>query len=245
MKKYINLALVWILFIGLCIFNFIVPPSSSWVNFWTNGTIIIGWLLFAIQATYNNSNIFFLFIQRIKFHLSNKECLWNMRIYMMSNLSSEALEELDVKLREIYSTNELKVRQISETRKDYKLGAIRFEVTWDEERKQFVFDIQDMEISYRGSKIIFEEKLDVIVNELKRVFQPYNERYSVRIEFKGNNPYFGLFLKKIDPTNIDFNASFYIQDNKVSIYKKQIEINSGTYDQLKNLAKSYLALSPK
>lgn len=246
MKKYITTVLVWLITITLIILNFVAPPSKSWVNIWTNGTIILGWILFAIQLTYTNSNMFYLFIQRFLFSFFSKECLWSMRIYMLSNISVEELDIFDGKLRNLYSPDELRIREISDTRRDYKVGSLRFEVTYDEDKKQFVFDIQDMEITYKETINIFEGKLDIIVNELKRVFQPYNDRYSVRVGLKKNNPYIGLFLKRIDPEKINsFNVKFNNKESQISIYKQYIEINSGSYDQLKIAAKSYLAFSPK
>ncbi|MGN4807854.1 hypothetical protein ACTFSP_09625 [Bacillus cereus group sp. MYBK108-2] len=245
MKRYIIIISVWLMTIGLIILNFITPPSKSWVNFWTNGTIILGWILLAIQTTYNNLDIFFMFVKRMKFQIQNPDCVWNMRMYMMTNASGNLLDELDLKLAQIYTADQLKIRQISMVRRDYKLGAIRFEVNYNEDKKEFIFDIQDMEVSYRGSKRIFDDKLDILINDLRRVFQPYNERYHVGIEFKELNPYFGLFLKKLDSKNIDgFNVSFHMKDSQINVYKKQIEISSGNYENLKSTAKSYLALSP-
>ncbi|PGA30261.1 hypothetical protein [Bacillus wiedmannii] len=247
MKKYITTVSVWLITIFLFIFNFVAPPSTSWVNFWTNGTIILGWILFAIQTTYTNSNMFYLFVQRRLFSLfSGKECYWSMRIYMLSNISMSELNIFDEKLRKLYSPDELRIIEISDTRRDYKIESLRFEVTYDEDKKQFVFDIQDMEITYKTSIEIFEDKLDIIVNELKKVVQPYNDRYSVRVKLKKNNPYMGLFLKRINPENINsFNVKFHNKESQISIYKQHIEINSGSYDQLKISAKSYLAFSPK
>lgn len=106
-------------------------------------------------------------------------------------------------------------------------------------------DFQDIEVGYRRTKNIMEGDLTRIIEKLKILYKPDKERYGVKIIFKEINPYFGLYLKKLNLYDVDaFKVSFHLQEDRVKVNKNSIEINSSSFDSLKTNAKSYLTLSP-
>lgn len=236
--KY-SLYIVWLFAILLIISIFVYPEE-----FFAIGTNIIGWFLFALSYTYNKSDRFFLFTNRLAFFIKNPDCIWNLEIKLTNVSNVNLLDTLEKNIISKFNDDNVKITPLSKTRRQYKVGTFIFDLFVNTDDKYVIFSMYDLEVSYKRANIIFDGKLNDIINEVRKITTPDNEKYSVKIGFQHINPYFGLFVKKLQMNKIDyFNVKFQFEQNNVSVYRNSIEINSSNYENLIKTAKSYLTLS--
>lgn len=240
MKSVYIVFLVWAITVLLIIVNIIVNPDS----FIVNGTIILGWLLFALQLTWNQSEKFYLLLKRIWFNIKNPECIWNMEVTYNGHFNKETFNIIDKVFLDKTTNN--RVIPISQTRKIYNIKTLSFEVSVNENEETLQISLQDLEVTYRRSKKLIEEDIANLFEELNSKLNTSKSLYSLVIHFNDFNPYYGFFIRRMKAKEIkSFNVKFNIENDKVSIGKKQIEINTTTLQKLNTFSKNYLALSPR
>lgn len=239
MKNYVVIA-IWIISLILIIVNVIINPTS----FFVNGTIILGWLLFAIQLTWNQSEKFYMTIKRCWFYMKNPECVWNMEIEYQGNFDRSTFDKLDSVF--LNKGDNQRIIPISNTRKIYKLDTLSFEISLNEQNNTLHLSLQDLEVSYRRSRKIIEDELGKLLEEINNKIKADNTHYSLIINFNDFNPYYGFFIRRLSAKDIQFfNVKFNIENDKVSIGKKSMEINTTSLQKLTTFSKEYLALSPR
>ena len=240
MKSFIILMSIWGVVLALIIINLFTNPAS----FFVNGTIILGWFLFAIQLTWNQSERFYMFIKKLWFNMINPECVWNMEVSYQGDFDRDIFDVLDKTFLERGENQ--KIISVSNMRKIYKLDTLSFEISVDEYSSTIQLSLQDLEVSYRRSKKIIEEELGQLLEEINKKIKADNTHYSLIIQFNEFNPYYGFFIRRLNAKDIQtFNVKFNIESDKVSIGKKRIEINTTTLQKLTTFSKEYLTLSPR
>ena len=238
MNKKIILTVTWIIVMSLVFFSVVKNPNS----FIVNGTIIVGWLLFAIQLTWNQSERFYMWFKNIWFNLKNPDCMWNMQVEFEGDFERNIFEKLD----EVFSTKSenYKITPISNVRKLYKINAITYEVVVSP--NQIRVQLQDLEVSFRRSKVIIQKELGGLLENLSRVLKEDKCDYYLSIEFKESNPYFGFFLRRLNAKDISaFNVKFKVDDERITINKKTIEVHTESLQSLRSFSEEYLSLSPR
>ncbi|MBO8169304.1 MAG: hypothetical protein H0Z35_09000 [Thermoanaerobacteraceae bacterium] len=238
MKRIVMLFL-WIVSFVLILFYVVYKPEE----FLIQGPLILGWVLFTLQFTYNNSEKFYLLIQRIVFNIKNPDCIWNMEVQMTGDFDREIFKKID---ELFYSKDQnLKIYDISNTRKIYKLSTISFEISVKEDEGTINISVQDLEVSYRRAKNIIDKELAKIFENLQLSLKPDNNSFGLHVEFKGFNPYFGFFIRRLNASTISsFNITIKIEEDCVAVYKNSIDISTKSFQSLNNLSKDYLAFSP-
>lgn len=237
MKKVL-IGITWLFSLGLIIYSLI--NTEQW---FINGTLILGWLLFAIQMTMANFEDVYLFVKRIWFNITNPDCIWNMQVIFNGEFNREVFNNID----EIFTiiNSDLRINIISNVRRTYKLKTILIETYIDEKNNKINFSIQDLEVSYRRSRKMIENELAIIFEKLQYSLRPENGDFGLNISFKEYNPYFGFYVRRLNANEIQgFNVTFNIQNDRVAVNKTSIEINTNSLQHLNNLCKQYLSLSP-
>jgi len=238
MKKAAILA-VWLIAFGLLVYSLIY--TENWAF---NGTVILGWLLFAIQLTMSHSETIYLLVKKIWFNIINPDCLWNMQVVFEGSYERMALNRIEEALR----TRNKKISNIltvSNVRKIFTLGSVRFEVTVDEQKGTIYFSIHDMEVSFRRSKKLIENELSALFETMQMVLKPDAGQYGLNVEFKGINPYFGFFVRRLSAEDVQrFHVTFKVENDSVAVTKDSIEINTDSLQHLRVLSTHYLSLSP-
>ncbi|PKU51250.1 MULTISPECIES: hypothetical protein [Lysinibacillus] len=236
MKKII-LILAWITTVVLMIINIKINPSS----YFANGTIILGWLLFALQLSWNKSEWFYLTCKNLWYKFTNPECIWNMSIEYYGTFNEQVFEKLD----QIFLNKESsKVLQVSNVRRIYKVGTLSFEVVID--RESIRIELSDLEVSYRRSTHIIKTELGNILEDIPSKLKNDRCEYYLDIYFKGENPYYGLYLRRLDIRDIEtFKIQFNIQNEKIVVNKERISINTNSLQSLRNFSEEYLTISPR
>lgn len=232
------LIIVWILSISLVVISLWINPNG----FFANGTIIIGWLLFALQLTWNKSEFFYLKVKSIWFIIKNPECIWNLHVEYYGEFDETVFDKLDSLFTK--GIHEIKITQLSKSRKIYRVGTLSFEVVFFHDNVSV--RLQDLEVSYRRSKTIIENELNSIFEGITKTLKEDNTKYFLNVNFKEFNPYFGFFIRRLNSREIStFNVKLNVDSEKVTIGKEKIEIYTNSLSKLQTLSKDYLTLSPR
>ncbi|WP_018705774.1 hypothetical protein [Siminovitchia fordii] len=238
MRKTVLLASVWVVAFALIIINILINPGS----FFTNGTLIVGWLFFSFQLTWSQSERFYMQLKSIWFFVKNPDCIWNMQVELCGNFHYEMLGKIDSFFLSKYE--EIKITKLSNCRVLYKINTLAFEIVIEE--NQIRFTIDDLEVSYRRSRTIIQKEIGGLLEGLSRIAKEDSSDYYLNINFKEYNPYFGFFVRRLNANEINtFNVKFNIDNEKVSINKKSIELHTDSLSKLTDLSKEYLSLSPR
>ena len=207
-------------------------------------SIIFGWLLFIIQLTWNHSETFYLYIKKIWFLIKNPDCIWDMVVEYNLEIDEKIFEKIDNKFNEHFS--EIKIIPLSNVRRIYKLDTIGIEVSIDEINNQLRLHIDKLEISFRRSRKIIDNELGVLFESLSQELKVDQSEFYFKVIFKEFNPYYGFFMRRLNSKDINtFNVKLNVENEKVTIGKKTIEIYSTSLQKLNVLSKQYLTLSPR
>ncbi|MGM0775481.1 MAG: hypothetical protein ACQEXE_01590 [Bacillota bacterium] len=238
MKKNVILLFVWIIPLILAALGLVLNPNS----FFVNGTILLGWILFAIQLSWNQSEMFYLKAKSIWFLIKNPDCIWNLNVEFTGQFDENIFSKLD----NIFSSQpgDFKVIPLSNTRKIYKINTLSYEIKVN--HNEISLHLYDLEISYRRSKKIIENELGKLLEELSKTLKEDRSEYFLNINFKEYNPYFGFFVRRLNSREINsFNVKLNINSDKVTISKNSIEIYTDSLQKLNTISKDYLTLSPR
>lgn len=236
MKK-ITITVVWLIAITLIIFSLASNPNAIFVN----GTIIIGWLLFALQLTWNQSEKFYMCVKNIWFQIKNPDCLWNMQVEFTGDFDEEVLNLID----QVFSREEeVKIIPLSNVRKLYKVKTLTYEIVVSP--NQVRLQVTDLEVSFRRSKTIIQNEIGKLLESLTKALKEDKSDYYLTINFKEYNPYFGFFVRRLNANEINtFNVKLNVADERISINKTSIEFHTESLQSFRSFSEEYLSLSPR
>lgn len=159
-------------------------------------------------------------------------------------IDEKIFEKIDNKFNEHFS--EIKIIPLSNVRRIYKLDTIGIEVSIDEINNQLRLHIDKLEISFRRSRKIIDNELGVLFESLSQELKVDQSEFYFKVIFKEFNPYYGFFMRRLNSKDINtFNVKLNVENEKVTIGKKTIEIYSTSLQKLNVLSKQYLTLSPR
>lgn len=238
MNKKIIIIGAWLITTLLIIISLVNNPTS----FWINGTVTLGWLLFALQLTWNQSERFYMWIKNVWFFIKNPDCLWNMQVEFNGEFDRDVYRKID----EVFSSasKDYKITTISNVRKQYKVGTLIYEVVINSE--QVRLEVQDLEVSFRRSKTIIQKEIGGLLESLSKTLKEDKSNYYLTINFKEYNPYFGFFVRKLNANEVNtFNVSFKVDGERVSINQTSISLHTESLQAFRSFSEEYLALSPR
>lgn len=238
MNKKIVISVAW-LFAGVLIVTSVAKNPNS---FFVNGTIIMGWLLFALQLTWNQSERFYMWVKNMWFILKNPDCVWNMQVEFTGEFDENIFSRID----EVFSSqsSDYKITLLSNVRKIYKIKTLTYEVVISP--NQIRLKVEDLEVSYRRSKTIIQKEIGVLLENLSKVLKEDKSDYYLTIDFKEYNPYFGFFVRRLNANEVNtFNVKFKVDDERVSINKTSIELHTESLQTFRSFSEEYLSLSPR
>lgn len=240
MKKGAILIIGWVIVCVLISSAIVSKPNA----FFINGTILCGWLLFMIQLTWNQSETFYMHIKRYWFLIKNPDCIWNMMVEYKIDIDENTFNKIDAVFNEHFS--ETKIIVLSNIRRIYKLDTFGIEVSIDESEKVLNLHIDNLEISYRRSRNVIDQELGELFEKLSQTMQVKKTEYYFNIGFREFNPYYGFFIRRLNAKDINaFNVKFNVDNDKVTISKKSMEIHTTSLQKLSIITKEYLSLSPR
>lgn len=211
-------------------------------SFFINGTVILGWMLFMLQFTWNYSENFYMNFKKWWFFIKNPDCLWNMQVEYIGSFDEKTIATIS----EVFAKQqrEFKFIQLSDSRVLYKLRSLTFEIVI--EHNIVRIHLEDLEVSFRRSQRIIEEELALLLEDLSRALKEDESNFYFNVNFKQFNPYYGFFIRRLKAKDIStFNVKFNVEDDKVTINKDSIEIYTSSLQKLNQFSKRYLSLSPR
>jgi len=120
----------------------------------------------------------------------------------------------------------------------------------DGEDTQIFFAISELVVPFRKSENVSEQIVLLINNILLQHISTKSQKYTLRIKFGKNNPYFGLFVRKlrvVDPNTLSFNVEFSEgighKKEKVQVSTDCVTLITQNLTNLQLLAKRYVTLA--
>ena len=108
--------------------------------------------------------------------------------------------------------------------------------------------VSEMIVPFRFADKLIDRELLPMLSAIQRHLAAHQEKYSIKVTFFGDNPYFGLYLRRLRLREIlHFSCEFVDKKapgNVVSVKPDSVTIASRDLVSIGALAKKYLALSP-
>ncbi|GGB51821.1 hypothetical protein GCM10011409_31740 [Lentibacillus populi] len=197
-----------------------------------------------LQLTWNQSEFFYMYIKKIWFMIKNPDCVWNMHVEFNGGFDENTFTKID----EVFNDQigDMKQIKLSNQRKLYRLGTLNFEINIDESNNKIILSLNDLEVSFRRSRKIIDQELGCLLETLSKTLKDDRSEYFFNINFKDFNPYFGFFIRRLNAKEINtFNVKFNVQNDRVTINKKSIQVYTTSLQKLNSFSKEYLTLSPR
>src|SRR5690625_307246 len=161
-------------------------------------------------------------LKQIWFFVKNPDCIWNMMVEFKGEYNEDSFEVIETIFLERFTN--LKIISISKSRRLYRAGSLSFEVSIDD-TGALRFYLEELEVSFRRSRELISEELGELLERLSKILKEDGSEYYFNISFKDFNPYYGYFLRRLNAKEIKtFNVKFNVENNKVTLNKKSIEI---------------------
>lgn len=212
-------------------------------RFFIDGTLVLGWLLFSVQQTINHSEKAFIYWNKIKSLITNPSCSWNMDVMFKGDFTINVFEEIEDVLKK-HPKKIDKIRTISDRRKIYQLENLNVEISITDSGLNF--EIQNLKVSYRDSKQVINNDISHLFEHLQNRLQTRETNFNLTVDFQGTNPYYGLYINRLNAEHINqFNIRFKLDDDRVIVSNRRIEVSTSNLTKMRNLTQDYLTFSPR
>jgi hypothetical protein len=109
-------------------------------------------------------------------------------------------------------------------------------------------DFTDMSVPYRYTEKTLLKTIAPLLERLAGVLKPEWVKYAFRIKYDGNNPFFGLYVRKMPPNQISkFHCELFevigTEKDNVAISKEETVIMTTSIASLLALSRKYLSFS--
>ncbi|WP_342472358.1 hypothetical protein MHH70_01700 [Metasolibacillus sp. FSL H7-0170] len=235
-KKNIFLPLLWGIAIIVLLYNMFYLENG----FFANGTIIIGWILFVYQYTINHSEKLYMLTHRAKSFLINNSNQWDFQFEFVSNdfelCNIDKVVNESSKIKKNINFN-LSRKQITTE------NGLIIEISKDNSTNKVVFSINDLIVPYRESQKILDNHISPIIETILHDYTIKDVKFSLSINLKKKNPYYGFFLKNIDETSnlIYFQVQLKMGLGRIDILHDRVIISSNKFIEIARTAKDILA----
>ena len=246
MFKLINATILWLAFFILII-SFIMTGEYTIDSFLNQGPGIVSIFVLASTYTYNSFSSIFVWVNQRKMEMFNPTVHWSMQFEFFSKeFESNIFNELFDKIYEM--GKDVKIVAKDEKQLFLRIDQINIEIFVDNEEDAYLYTVYFIsDISYRDSLknfyVIYEEYLNIIKTNIHK---PYEEQYILKLKFKEHNPFYKVYLKRIDkPSNMEFSMRFNDESNEYVIRKNEMQVISKSLVNIKDVSSKYIAVSNK
>lgn len=236
--------IVWFVTIVLLIVNILFDTS----NFWINGTIISGWILFAVQFSYSRWESFYILFNKIKYTFLNINSILHIKFIYRGRFNRLVFNELCEKL---FSSNNnninfQKIIPISNVRSRLVAEEFELEVYFNEDDGEIQVTFKEIRIGYRDILNFLQNEIHFVNECLNKYINYETNDYYLKIKFKNSNPFFGFYFHKINTKTINsYYISFIDGQNFIDIDSTSINIRSKSYSDFLKVTKKYITISSK
>lgn len=217
---------------------------------------VLGWLLFIIKYSYDKYEKIYLLINRIKLQFSGEPINWSFNVeFTNSNLNVETFDKIWDSIKQKVPNAIIWSRtadtMIINIERSYTLRFLLANNLSDEAdtiNKSLTVQISDTEKPYNRMHQVIENQIIPLLDTLTKQIEPATAKFTAKIAFIGQNPYFGLYLRRLSVPKIisfavEFNENYSNGKQTVCIRKNKIEITADSLLALQNLSLRYLTMS--
>ena len=237
------------LIVGLTILvvSIVLKINSFWLSLFIAAIPLV---LSYVQFVFENVDEFLILWNKLKCKIRNPSLEWKMTalikldaeisLAMIQNFFASIIEDND--FSEV--TNETPVKKANLTRGIIVAAGtteVEFVVVGDSTLKISC----SSKFNYRDSKEQLEEIFTYFLNKFKMKYQQRitSENYSLKVTFSDKNPFYGLYVKRIQrQETVDFHLSYEMDQVNYTVSNRTIEATSKSQKKLKNMTTSLLVL---
>jgi hypothetical protein len=241
------------------ILGYSVPALTKSIVARLNASVAAaGWVLFLSQYLYHTSDRIFFTTNRLWLALANKSVRWTLKVSLEEIRAPVSLTEIVKVIRDSYG-KEARVWQEDPSQAIINLPGWTLRISrgtrpeyGDIEARQedfLMLEVTDLEVPFRESADRIGRRILPLIEKIVRMTDAGNPKYAAIIGFRGSNPYFGFFVRRVSLANIvDFQCEYFDlvggERERVSVRKDRIELVSASLSGIGSLSLKYLALSP-
>jgi hypothetical protein len=220
--------------------------------------ILIGWLIAFSKMLYDSSARIYLMFSRFMAWIGSTPTNWEFaNQYILPNNveQNEAAEQIIKSILEHFPKATL--WQNTATQKIIHAPSFTIRVKVLQElssiesnisTNSLYVDFTDMNVPYRYTEKTLLKTIAPLLERLEKALTPEWVKYIFRIKYDGNNPFFGLFIRKIPPKQISkFHCELFevtgIEKDNVAISKEETVIITTSIISLLALSRKYLSFS--
>lgn len=247
-KKQIWLGIMLLFSVGLTTWSILVEVEAKWLNLLFT---LFPILVFYVQNLVENYDKFFIRWNKIKIWFKNPAVEWKktVTLEMRDEMTQQDLNYIFSKILEDDDFSEIV------TEKPQKKHSIN-------NRLQLKFGITEIgivilpnnnlkiecysKINYRDSK----KEIHQVFNYVLLKFMKYKntdillEVYSLKVAFSDVNPFYGLYVSKIEvEANVNFLLKYSIDNIKYVVSNRTIEATTNNREKLDKLSNDFLVLA--
>lgn len=253
MEKRLKIGLIsvaYIVAVSIAIFN----PHFVGKNKEVFNTVIavFGITISFFQFLYSNSEYIFIGLNKAKVKFFNPGLNFGLSATMeFGNSQLMSLNDIYSKIYDnskqhqfTFGTLDLSKKFVNRNHLNFKAGTSNFGITLL--NSNTIILASDSELNYRESKrkILTDfEKMIACIQEV--VMKEECLTYSLKVNFKKGNPFYGLYVKSLEDKykKTNFVLSFSIEDASVVVDNDSLEVTTTRKDILMDVADDYLVLS--
>ena len=246
--KQIFLGLIFVMSIGLTIYSIIFEIESKWLELlFTLAPILV----FYGQNIIENFDSAFIFWNKCKVWLKNPPLEWKKTVTLeysesieqgdLNNLFSKILTEND------YST------LVAEKPVKLPTAANRFKMKFGITTIDMVILPENTlklecysKINYRQSKVEINKIFDYLLKKVLQHIQKgeIKENYSLKIKFANENPFYGLYVSKIELSGeVNFLLKYSLDEINYLVSNRTIEATTTIKEKLDKVSNDFLILA--
>lgn len=240
--------IVWLAILGLAIF---LPKLFNY-EWWS---YLTSFLPFAVRLAYEYFDSIKLFINRLMLWTSSKEISWEMKTHFVGSYKKADIERIVKAITSRQNSTRILsksedgevVISIQDLAMVIKLMLAKVRSDETEFTQELVFHVQRMVVPFRfGTETL--NKLINLFADIRQSLGAEKEYYDFTALFTDENPYLGLFLRRLklpEPVLLNVEYKEVIGANKatVSVTKTKIKIHVGDLQSLQSFTKKYITLS--
>jgi hypothetical protein len=120
----------------------------------------------------------------------------------------------------------------------------------DNEKGNLYFGVSEVTVPFKKSEQITDEIISIVNDILLPECRPDSQQYILKVKFGEQNPYFGLFVRKLrlpDQNLVSFKVEFYEnvghKKEKVEVSKAEVALITESLPSLQILSRRYITLA--
>jgi hypothetical protein len=245
-KVFGMLVIPWIPFF----FNYSRDTNILWFIFTP------AYIVFALRLFYDSFDVVKFYFDKFVLWIINKEIQWSMSAVYHGEINEETLDQISKTIINHYQDSVL--WQDDNAIKIIKLafgGSIKIEISNYRSEDNIItrvlnFVVTDFSVPFRSSEKVLDKLLVMIDKCIIQVLNPTKQKYTFKVSFIENNPYYGLFVKRLtldDKNNIHFSIDFTDRigsaNGKIEISPEKVILSVTDLKGLKMFAGKYITLS--